>query len=286
MSSIIRQMVRGTQDLQKLRIASGNRCFAQFCARLNINPGTDHEALEAEKVKVLNAVKASHKRMTDGVVGMLPKSSKFVSDGVVCSLTELALVDSYVKLEAMEVEQNKAITKALKGIPIYDEFLSQVNGCGPLSSAVIISEIDIGKAKYASSLWRLAGYDVAKDGQGRSRRKEHLEEVSYTDRQGDTVQRKSLTFNPMLKTKLYLLGTSFLKVKESPYKDVYYDYKNRLENHATHKDKTKGHRHNMAIRYMVKRFLVDLYIAWRTLEGLEVHKEYSEAKLGYQHKSQ
>jgi hypothetical protein len=46
---------------------------------------------------------------------------------------------------------------------------------------------------------------------------------------------------------------------------------------------TKGHRHNMAIRYMVKEFLADLWTIWRTLEGLETKPRYAEAKLGIIH---
>jgi hypothetical protein len=46
---------------------------------------------------------------------------------------------------------------------------------------------------------------------------------------------------------------------------------------------SKGHRHNAAMRYMIKRFLVDLYKAWRPLEGLPVAPEYGEGKLGIIH---
>jgi len=35
---------------------------------------------------------------------------------------------------------------------------------------------------------------------------------------------------------------------------------------------------------MIKMFLVDLYNAWRRLEGLPVAPTYSEAKLGKVHK--
>ena len=42
--------------------------------------------------------------------------------------------------------------------------------------------------------------------------------------------------------------------------------------------------HNMAVRYAVKRFLADLYVAWRTLEGLPVATEYSVGKLGIVHR--
>jgi hypothetical protein len=39
----------------------------------------------------------------------------------------------------------------------------------------------------------------------------------------------------------------------------------------------------MALRYMVKRFLCDLYANWRKLEGLPVESEYHEGKLGHKH---
>jgi hypothetical protein len=39
----------------------------------------------------------------------------------------------------------------------------------------------------------------------------------------------------------------------------------------------------MAIRYMVKRFLADLYKNWRAIEGLVVAPEYSEGVLGKVH---
>jgi hypothetical protein len=119
---------------------------------------------------------------------------------------------------------------------------------------------------------------------GRSRRQEHLVDVEYKNKKGEIATRKSLTFNPWLKTKLIgVLGPCFMRSPTSQYKGIYYDYRNRLENNPKHADKSDGHRHNMAIRYMIKRFLVDLYREWRTLEGLPVAPEYSEAKLGITH---
>ena len=44
-----------------------------------------------------------------------------------------------------------------------------------------------------------------------------------------------------------------------------------------------GHRHNAAIRYMIKQFAMDLYVEWRTIEGLEVRPSYSEEFLGKVH---
>ena len=159
-------------------------------------------------------------------------------------------------------------------------------GVGPAMAGVIISEIDITKAEYPSSLHKYAGVDVAGDGQGRSRRAEHLEDSEYTDKEGKLQTKKGITFNPFLKTKLVgVLGSSF--IKQSPdkceYRKIYDDYKHRIENMDAHKEKSKGHRHNMAVRYMIKMFLIDLYNAWRKLEGLPVAPTYTEAKLGKVH---
>ena len=98
--------------------------------------------------------------------------------------------------------------------------------------------------------------------------------------------KKGITFNPFLKTKLTgVLGSSF--IKQSPdkckYRKIYDDYKHRIENMDAHKEKSKLHRHNMANRYMIKMFLIDLYNEWRKLEGLPVAPTYTEAKLGKVH---
>ena len=60
-------------------------------------------------------------------------------------------------------------------------------------------------------------------------------------------------------------------------------FKNRLKNHPQHKDKSDGYQHAMALRFMIKRFLVNYYVAARTLAGLPVSEEYSIAKLGMTH---
>ena len=74
-------------------------------------------------------------------------------------------------------------------------------------------------------------------------------------------------------------------IVESPYGVEYYDYRWRLEHHDAHKEKTKGHRHNMAVRYMIKQFLCDLDAKWRELEGLEVSQRWHEAKGGHVHRA-
>lgn len=155
-------------------------------------------------------------------------------------------------------------------------------------SAVIISELDPYSARHASSFCKYAGLDVVigedGKGEGRSRKASHQIEVTYTDRLGKEGTKMSITFNPFLKTKLLgVLAGSFLKCKNEKYAKMYYDYKFRLQNRPDTKDFTDMHRHNMASRYMVKQFLLDLWAKWRELEGLEVTPTYAEAKLGIHH---
>ena len=386
-NNLIRTMVRGTYDLQKLRIQFGNRITGNFKAKLGQSPDGKTEAeLEKEEKKLLDQLRKSYIRITDGIVeegsevvdGKLPTPKKFVGDELISNYTELVLVDEYMTLLKNEEQHFRRLGQVLKGIPIYDQFLSTVRGIGPAMAGIIISEIDITRSEYPSSLWKYAGLDVVTvgiylddegkehvipqdqidayfainvdavdmlfagkypvvvKGVGRSRREWCLEDRKYINKAKVEAVRRSITYNPFLKTKLIgVLGTSFLRsgtatvdgkkvggarrlamaidngfdpstvsdedvdlaacnylrkhdynvvVEPSPYGKVYYEYRNRLENSPFHHEKTDAHRHNMAIRFAVKRFLVDLYSVWRKLENLPVADEYSIGKLGMTHK--
>ena len=294
----LRTIVRGAYDIQKLRIQMGNRIVGNFKVKLGQKPGHKEEEIEAEGKNILKSLRASYTKITDGVKSF-PRQATFKGDGVISTYTELCLVDQYISLEQSESAHFRKLGNILKDYPLWTDFLEGVKGVGPAMAGVIISEIDIHKAKYPSSLWAYAGLDVASDGRGRSKRKEHLVEREYTDREGKPAKRVGITFNPFLKTKLVgVLASSFVKQKDSHYRDVYDDYKHRLESHAKYgkhlddqkdektgfKKSSKGRRHNMALRYTIKMFLIELYKFWRALEGLEVHPPYQEAKLGHSHR--
>jgi len=281
---IIKTLVRGAYDVQKLRIMMGNRIVGNFKAKLGQAPSEAEDELDADGKKILAMLRLSYRKITDGVK-VFPNRKKFKGDEVISEYTELVLVDRYIALEVDEVKHFRMLENVLEDYPVYTQFLEKVKGCGPAMSGVIISEIDITKCKYSSSLWAYAGLDVAQDGRGRSKKKEHLVETAYMDKDGKPATRQGITFNPFLKTKLVgVLASSFLRCgPDNTYSKMYYEYKHRIENHPAHIAKTKGHRHAMALRYMVKRFLCDLYVAWRKLEGLPVELEYNEAKLGHRH---
>lgn len=178
---------------------------------------------------------------------------------------------------AMELEIGKELAKLINQHPLWQSFLSQVKGVGETMAAVIISEFDIHKAPTASSMWAFAGLAPGKD------RK---------------IKGQKCPFNQFLRSKLCgVLGPSFLKCN-SPYSEVYYNYKNRLENSdkeiiercgngkvrtVAWRDASRQHRHFASIRKMIKHLLQDVYVAWRTLEGLPMRAPYSEEYLGKKH---
>ncbi len=375
----LRAVVRGAYDIQKLRMQVGLRVVNNKKAQLGQAPGEKERELDTDGRELLKSIRLCYNRLTDGITeglkaGDFNKIDFSKGEDLISDATELSLVNQYIQMLEAEESHFKLMGRLVADFPIWKAFLEGVKGIGPAMAGVIISEIDISKAKYASSIWRYSGLDVStrwvlqktkigranpakaepsldlpmeldavehddecvineknatltrvqtseddvpalewdspnavasneeavitfeRDGYqieatyrkfhngGRSRRKEHLVDVKYTDKDGKEKIRKGITFNPFLKTKLVgVLGTCFLRSRGCQYRKCYDDYKHRLENHPKHIEKSKGHRHNMAIRYMVKIFLIDLYSHWRKLEKLPVHPPYHEAKLGLKH---
>ena len=295
----LRSFVRGAYALQNTRIRLGQRLVAQKKARMGVVPGEKEDGtLSPEDQKLLGKMTAEYGRLTDKLLKH-PTPTKFKGTPLISTHCELSLTRQYVLALENEKSEFRMLAGLLKQYPLWTEYLVDVKGCGPAMAAVIISEINIHKAEYVSSLWKYCGLDVAKDGAGRSRRQEHLVDRNYTTREGKAATCKGLTYKSVVKTKLIgVLAGSFLRTKNEEYSQIYNDYKHRLENHKVygiHNDGkivphgkrevyvSKGHRHYMALRYMIKMFLKDLYKVWREQEGLVVNPPYQEAKLGHVH---
>lgn len=280
----VRIMTRSAYDAQKLRMMVGNRLVGNFKLKLGIDITKTEEAqaadVEKEAMKMLAELRKEYDRLADCFRSKKNRDVAFSENRLLTGTTEYYLADEYFGLLQNEEKNFRNLGKVLEEVPIYTEFLLGVRGCGPAMSGVIISELDPHKARTPSSFWKYCGLDVGDDGKGRTRKAEHLVDRAYKDKEGNDAVRKSITYNPFAKTKIMgVLAGSFLRCG-SPYAQAYADYKNRLENHPSHKDKTVAHRHQMAMRFMAKRFLVDLHKKWRELEGLEVTEEYAVRKLG------
>jgi hypothetical protein len=241
----LRRFVDGFNDQQHLRIIAGNRLVAQFRERLGVlydgKPAEEGEEEKRENAeKAIKLLKDQYHRYTDGVVkslqdgevGKLKRKIVLEEGGVFSDVSELYLVDSYMSMVRLEEQLKRRLEKLMDGIPVYDQFLSQIKGVGPISSAYMLAYLNPHKAKYPSSFWKYCGLDVAQDGRGRGRYKEHLVPHTMLKGDGSTVDFMGLSFQAQLKPKLYLLATSFVKHKGSKYNEVYYNYKNRLTNRA------------------------------------------------------
>lgn len=271
-------------DIQKLRIQTGNRLVSNFKTKLGIDTTIPEENQYVDNkiaLKLLADLRSEYELLSDATLTKKAKKAVLGKNLYINTDIEETLVESYIRLHDTELAIMKTMANVVAKSRIYQSFLSKVKGCGPVTSCIILAYLDPYKARYPASFHKYAGLDVAEDGKARSLRNEHLVLTEYVNRDGELDTKLSVTYRPFLKSKLLDgLGKSFIKTK-SPYAQVYYDYKNRLENHLNHKDKLPIVRHKMAVRYMVKRFLIDLHKEWRAVEGLEVTKEYAEAKLGY-----
>lgn len=194
----------------------------------------------------------------------------------------------------------KMLHKVLKEFPIYNDFLVNVKGVGDIAAGWIIGEYDIHVASTVSKLWQFTGLNSKMvPGKKRVENKDGTFSLVPT---GELVPGDRLTpghvapFNKRLRTAMVgVLADGFILAQSSYAMQYYYPYKTRLEKEENEiegfskdagkawRDVSKGHRDRAAKRYMIKMFLKDLYVTWRTLEGLEVRKPYQEEYLGHKH---
>lgn len=182
--------------------------------------------------------------------------------------------------------------KLLRRFPIYNVFLQHVDGCGPVTSAKLIADVDIARCVKVSSLHQFCGLGVMTDDDGKSK--------AQFPRKGEVR-----TFNVQLKTAVLMFVESLVKNPNregSPYYQRMIGYKHRLQSSdrfvesATKKGPDgkpsstfdgaacgRAHVHMMSKRVAAQLFLEDVYLVWRALEGLPVWPSYQAGKLGHVH---
>lgn len=308
---IIRDVLDALYDMQKLRIASGNRLYQIFkdksdadstikdeIEKEKLKESGEEDVLDAKANEILKTVNSEYKELTAYMVDnnkTIASALKKIETIKILTKTDYSMVKAYNLLLESEESYKKVLTDNIKDHPVYVGFLANVKGCGPMMSANILAYLDPYKARHASSFRKYAGLDVVatKDKDGNpvvdedgniathGRKMGDTEEYEYIDKNGNKAIKKGLTYNPKLKSKLIgVLASGMIKAKDPVYTKIYYDYKLRLENHPKHREKSAAHRNNMALRYMIQKFLSNLWVYWRTLEGLEVTEPYEVEKLG------
>lgn len=223
--------------------------------------------------------------------------------------------DQEERLKALERKELSNIRRLLKRHPLWTEWLEHQRGCGPTISGVIISEIDITKAPTISALWSFCGMAVDTE-TGKAVRMKRGEKAAFNPWlksklikvlgdclikanspwrkfYDDYKHRKQNTF---VDECMLCKGTGVFKAKK-PVSESNEETGDNSEseikpNVCSNCNGTGGpapwgqsnkHRHNAAIRYMVKMFLQEMWIKWRELEGVPVTEPYAVAVLGREH---
>jgi hypothetical protein len=200
-------------------------------------------------------------------------------DPIPSPLTDGAKVSIQIAVEDMKKEANAlkpAMLRVLKQIPIYNLFLSKVYGVGPLFAAYAISQVDITISKNPSQLRRFFGLAVCN---GRLER--------------PTAGQK-LPYNATLRTEMFKcmagIWRNAAKTKStSKYLKIWTDYKQRMRNSERYNEKSNTLQNfdadgfRKGAKYVIHAtgwhkaadiLLEDLYIVWRSIEGLDVRDPY------------
>lgn len=161
--------------------------------------------------------------------------------------------------EAREKDLTKRVVDQADGLEIV-QLMAAVKGVGLFSAAQFVSMVDITIPQTVSALWRYAGFGV-------------------TDGKADRPTKgEKLRYNSRLKQATYNISQSMMRTG-SPYRKVYDEAREHYD--ANRPDWTKGHKHNAALRKMVKVWLHHTWLVWRTLEGLSTRPLYVQEKLGH-----
>jgi len=299
MEQQIRFLVESYYDIQKLRIETFNRIvayiknnpqkFSQYIVETQHNHAS-HQKLETHKTHASqysvethlgNAsleVPETHRqgaslRIHETQIDVAVKPSviaKAVISGKIKPPKEISeLVWYHNSLYETEKQLAKRLNAWSKHHPIRIHYLNRIQGIGGVLASGIIAWLSpISRFPNISKLWSYCGLAP-----------------QHKRKRGE-----KLNYNPKLKTLMWKIATSF--EKQNPNKSYYrriYDqkkqyYMQRPDLKQALQQKQKGaklHIRLLTLRYTAKRFLADLWLQWRKLEGLPITKPYPHAILGH-----
>jgi len=210
-----------------------------------------------------------------------------------------------------EKDVEKLIVKQLKNHAMYTQYLSKIQGIGPMLSAGLISYIDdIEKFDHVSSLWQYCGYGMnrycnnckkptsveVEYETGKIAKKLHPHETcEVCGIETVTILQKRMpgyqsNWNDKLKTLAWKASTSFVKqqASKSKYRKLY----DKIKKDERKKNPVKkvinkrtffndGHIHNRAMRKVSKIFLAHVWQTWRRQQGLDATEPYAKQLLGH-----
>lgn len=174
-------------------------------------------------------------------------------------MADIALAATFPLVEARDsvakhrAAVEKRLVKLAKQLPVAP-WVESVRGVGLASLAAIVGEAgDLSNYDNPAKLWKRMGLAVMPDG-GRQRRIGGEAALEH----GYSPARRSVVWN---------IGACIVKAG-GPLKAIY----DARKVYEAERVETKAHAHNRAQRYVEKRFVRDLWVAWRKAEGVTNHR--------------
>jgi hypothetical protein len=298
--------VRFLYDLMKVRIAMANRTRPPTKRKKPTN-GEGQEEGEEWVAEPMAPYDAPTPEMEEILTYLTPKDKDLFNK-------------ISTSIEDFEKSLNSVLGRALKNIPIWETFLKGVKGIGPRMGSVLIAETNIEMCHTASQLWAWWGLAVRN---GEADRRHKGEKLRYDpERKAKVTKVLAECLIKAKSPKYYQLyldykhrktsqrvptcacceGKGYLTGKAAESHDDAVE----VEVAATEGKKAKkekrtpcsncagtggpapwgrsdAHRHVAARRYMVKQLLLDMWVAWRTLEGFTCPGSYAEVYLKGSH---
>jgi len=241
----------------------------------------------------LRRVVAEYEALTDEIKATKQRTGDYVmtdDDGEVTEVRPSPLSEEQKEifrkvgdaLDRAKRSLDPEMKRLMRAFPVYSLFLEKVRGCGTVTAAKLLADIDITRCEKVSGLHRVCGMAVRLDADGKG----HAQRAQA----GIT-----LDFHNRLKVGLYQMFSSLTKDgkrEESRYWQRLIGYKHRMltggryNEEANTFDGRKGGRaivNNMSYRPAAQLFLEDLYLVWRAVEGLPVWPSYHAGKMGHVH---
>lgn len=180
----------------------------------------------------------------------------------------------YHAFDIAKAELAKKLEPYLETLPIYNNWLEDIDGISVLSASKLLRLVgDITRFSKPSSLWHYAGLHVV------------------NDKAPKPVHGKPVTWNPKLRALLLgIMGDNFIK-QGNIYRQVY--DKRTAKTKRVHPEwwhlspngtklttpnKHPKHGHKDAVRVMIKRFLLEFWIASYQAKGLQPPRKPYSAK--------
>jgi hypothetical protein len=243
---------------------------------------TEEAPVESDPRSELRRLVRLHKRWTRTAAAWERSVSDVTlrtGEEVKCTLPTSHRQDIARSVKSLRAEASAletAMGRQLRTLPVYRHFLKKVLPRGVVMAAYLCAMIDITKCRYVSNLIRYCG-NACSASTGKAERRVASAGPKATGGSG--------TFNDELKSIIYMALCAWWKQARRLGANKYIVRWINVRHTRLTRGEPKGKAFHAGRRKATDLFLWDLYLVWRTLEGLPVWPDKYTADRGFAHGS-